>query len=51
MKLSVAYCRVSTDHLEQKNSIIEQKKQWEEFFIETGTRPAKCGLLYKPKKP
>lgn len=47
MKLAVAYCRVSTDKEEQKKSITEQKKQWEEFFEDTGTEPAKCGLLYK----
>lgn len=47
MKLAVAYCRVSTDKEEQKKSISEQKAQWQEFFTETGTKPAKCGLLYK----
>lgn len=47
MRLAVAYCRVSTDKEEQKKSITEQKLQWKEFFSETGTKPAKCGLLYK----
>lgn len=47
MKLAVAYCRVSTDKDEQKKSIAEQKEQWKEFFRETGTKPAKCGMLYK----
>lgn len=47
MKLSVAYCRVSTDKEEQKLSITEQKKQWTEFFNEKQVKVAKCGLLYK----
>lgn len=47
MKLAVAYCRVSTDHEEQKKSINEQQEQWTEFFERTDTKPAKCGLLYK----
>ena len=47
MKLAVAYCRVSTDKEEQKKSIKEQKAQWQEFFNETGTKPAKVGLFYK----
>lgn len=47
MRLAVAYCRVSTDKEEQKKSIKEQKLQWQEFFDETGTKPAKVGLLYK----
>ena len=47
MKLSVAYCRVSTDKKEQELSIKEQKKQWIEFFEEKQVKAAKCGLLYK----
>ena len=47
MKLCVAYCRVSTDHEDQKNSIEEQKKQWLELFSQVGYYPAKVGLLYK----
>ena len=45
MKLCVAYCRVSTDHEDQKNSIEEQKKQWLELFSQVGYYPAKVGLL------
>ena len=35
MKLSVAYCRVSTDKEEQKLSITEQKKQWTELTLKS----------------
>lgn len=45
IKLGVAYCRVSTDHEEQKKSIQEQQAQWLEFFAETGARPAEVGLI------
>lgn len=45
VKLGAAYCRVSTDHEEQKKSIQEQQAQWLEFFAETGARPAEVGLI------
>ena len=44
-RLAVAYCRVSTDHEEQKNSIIEQQKQWLELFSKTGSQSANVGLI------
>ena len=45
VKLGAAYCRVSTDHEEQKKSIQEQQAQWLEFFAQTGARPAEVGLI------
>ena len=44
-RLAVAYCRVSTDHEEQKKSIQEQQKQWLEKFTETGVKNAQVGLI------
>ena len=44
-RLAVAYCRVSTDHEEQKKSIQEQQAEWLEKFAETGSRNAQVGLL------
>lgn len=45
MKLAVAYCRVSTDLEEQQHSIQEQQLQWLEFFKNSNTQPAQCGLI------
>lgn len=44
-RLAVAYCRVSTDHEEQKTSIAEQQRQWLEMFSQTGVKHAETGLL------
>lgn len=44
-RLAVAYCRVSTDHEEQKKSIQEQQRQWLEMFSQTGAKHAEVGLL------
>lgn len=44
-RLAVAYCRVSTDHEEQKKSIQEQQAEWLEKFAETGSKNAQVGLL------
>ena len=44
-KLAVAYCRVSTDHEEQKKSIQEQKAEWLEKFSENGSKNARVGML------
>ena len=44
-RLAVAYCRVSTDHEEQKKSIVEQQKQWLELFSKTGSQSANVGLI------
>ena len=45
MRLACAYCRVSSDHEEQKNSIREQKQQWLEFFSDTGSKNAEVGMI------
>ena len=43
----VAYTRVSTDSLEQKNSIENQKKHYLDLFEKNKLDVADCGLLYK----
>lgn len=47
MKVSVAYCRVSTLYEEQKKSLEEQQKQWRELAKEKECVTAKCGAFYK----
>jgi len=47
MKRCVAYCRVSTDHKDQKNSIEAQKRNYMELFSNIEYNPAPCGMLYK----
>ena len=44
-KIACAYCRVSTDLEEQKKSIVEQQKQWLEFFEENKITIAEVGCL------
>lgn len=43
----VAYCRVSTDHEEQKTSIEAQKKHYSDLFKTEGYQPAEVGMLYR----
>lgn len=47
MKRCVAYCRVSTNHDDQKNSLEAQKAYYTEIFKKEKYNPAKVGVLYK----
>lgn len=47
MKTCVAYCRVSTDHTDQKNSLEAQKAFYTNLFASNNYNPAKVGMLYK----
>lgn len=51
MKYAVAYCRVSTDHKEQLESIEKQKEQWKQFFNKNKEiKPANAGCIFKRKE-
>lgn len=47
MKLCVAYCRVSTDSDDQRNSIEAQKDYYINLFSQDGYNSANVGMLYK----
>lgn len=49
MKLCVAYCRVSTNKEDQKNSLQAQKDYYTKLFSQEGYNPANVGMLYKRK--
>jgi site-specific DNA recombinase len=47
---AVAYCRVSTNDLDQKNSLDNQKKHYKELFLNRSYTPVKIGMLYSKDK-
>lgn len=47
MKLCVAYCRVSTDSNDQKNSIEAQRQYYTSLFMKKEYNVANVGMIYK----